>query len=150
MSEEITVDRSVQPEDEGKLTFLNDGKTIIEIDLKTGAVEVAEGYSQHQGAEMFWRAIHEFIRPKPNATIPLEPTETLKLNVDLPKQFDRVETGSIQFNEDWPGVFIRGDNAMWYGHNLERLLDDPKAFEQDEIGKALLRGLAKTLSGCRT
>lgn len=23
----------------------------------------------------------------------------------------RVETGPVQFGEDWPGVFIRGDNA---------------------------------------
>jgi hypothetical protein len=25
----------------------------------------------------------------------------------------RVETGPLQINNDWPGVFIRGDNAMY-------------------------------------
>jgi len=45
-----------------------------------------------------------------------------KLKVDLseiPCPFNtyehgtRVETGPVQFNDDWPGVFIRGDNAAW-------------------------------------
>lgn len=30
----------------------------------------------------------------------------------LPAVEDRVETGAIQFGDDWPGLFIRGDNAM--------------------------------------
>lgn len=32
----------------------------------------------------------------------------------LPAQEKRVETGVVQFGEDWPGVFIRGDNAGHY------------------------------------
>lgn len=35
---------------------------------------------------------------------------------------DRVETGPTQFNNDWPGIFIRGDNAGWYAMELEHLL----------------------------
>ena len=27
---------------------------------------------------------------------------------------DRVETGALQINDDWPGTFIRGDNAFAY------------------------------------
>lgn len=30
----------------------------------------------------------------------------------------RVETGPVQFGNDWPGVFIRGDNAMYYAMML--------------------------------
>jgi hypothetical protein len=30
----------------------------------------------------------------------------------LPAQDKRVETGPVQFGEDWPGIFIRGDNAF--------------------------------------
>ena len=30
----------------------------------------------------------------------------------LPQQEHRVETGVVQFGDDWPGIFIRGDNAF--------------------------------------
>ena len=33
----------------------------------------------------------------------------------------RVETGAVQFEGDWPGIFIRGDNALAYGYMLSRL-----------------------------
>jgi hypothetical protein len=32
----------------------------------------------------------------------------------LPAQEQRVETGAVRFGDDWPGVFIRGDNAFGY------------------------------------
>jgi hypothetical protein len=28
-----------------------------------------------------------------------------------PVELTRVETGAVQFGDDWPGLFIRGDNA---------------------------------------
>lgn len=31
----------------------------------------------------------------------------------------RVETGVVQFGNDWPGVFIRGDNGAGYALALE-------------------------------
>lgn len=40
----------------------------------------------------------------------------------FPTQEKRVETGPIQFGDDWPGVFIRGDNAGWYAFMLKRLI----------------------------
>jgi len=36
----------------------------------------------------------------------------------LPAADPRVETGTVQFGEDWPGLFIRGDNAFWYAQCL--------------------------------
>ena len=30
----------------------------------------------------------------------------------------RVETGPVQFGDDWPGVFIRGDNAFGFAMAL--------------------------------
>jgi hypothetical protein len=35
---------------------------------------------------------------------------------------NRIETGALQINEDWPGVFIRGDNAMWTAMQLRQVL----------------------------
>jgi hypothetical protein len=40
----------------------------------------------------------------------------------LPAQDERVETGAVQFGDDWPGVFIRGDNAFFYIRCLDALL----------------------------
>jgi hypothetical protein len=32
--------------------------------------------------------------------------------IPLPPDVVRVETGAVQFGDDWPGLFVRGDNAM--------------------------------------
>lgn len=34
----------------------------------------------------------------------------------------RPESGSMQFGDDWPGVFIRGDNALWMVQTLDVVL----------------------------
>ena len=41
---------------------------------------------------------------------------------ELPEQEKRVETGVVRFGADWPGIFIRGDNAIFYAAVLERVL----------------------------
>ena len=33
----------------------------------------------------------------------------------------RVETGALQIGDDWPGVFIRGDEALSMADNLEAM-----------------------------
>ena len=35
----------------------------------------------------------------------------------------RIETGAVQFGEDWPGLFIRGDNAFALAINVQALLE---------------------------
>lgn len=50
-----------------------------------------------------------------------------KIDIELE---ERVETGAVQFGDDWPGVFIRGDNAGYYALMLESVLrgdNDPYA-----------------------
>ncbi len=42
--------------------------------------------------------------------------------INLDEAEPRVETGVTRFGEDWPGVFIRGDNAFYYSELLERIL----------------------------
>lgn len=34
----------------------------------------------------------------------------------------RIETGALQINDDWPGLFIRGDNAAYYSFQLREIL----------------------------
>lgn len=38
-----------------------------------------------------------------------------------PCDVPRVETGAVQFGDDWPGYFIRGDNAMYISMQIEIL-----------------------------
>jgi len=60
---------------------------------------------------------------------------------------DRPETGTMQFGDDWPGVFIRGDNAFAFAMALRNALEDPTRINRDVIGtKMMLQGLADTLS----
>lgn len=56
----------------------------------------------------------------------------------------RPETGPMQFGDDWPGVFIRGDNAAYYARTLARVL----AGEAGPLEHAIARGLVELLSGC--
>jgi hypothetical protein len=56
----------------------------------------------------------------------------------------RPETGPMEFQEDWPGVFIRGDEAMGMAMYLEMKLNGVES----PIYDACLRGLVATLRGC--
>jgi len=63
-----------------------------------------------------------------------------------PADLDRVETGPVQFGDDWPGVFIRGDNALTIVHVvLEALTYIPK---REYLVTAQLSGLVDTLQSC--
>ena len=37
----------------------------------------------------------------------------------MPATTERIETGPLQFGDDWPGVFIRCDNCGWTQENDE-------------------------------
>ena len=61
---------------------------------------------------------------------------------------ERVETGPVQFGDDWPGVFIRGDEACWIGHLLSQICEILKG-EVDFITRSNIEGFARMLSSCR-
>jgi hypothetical protein len=55
---------------------------------------------------------------------------------------DRIETGKLQVGDDWPGVFIRGDNALLgYAPALRAILNG----DENEFHRAHLRGLLNVL-----
>jgi len=61
---------------------------------------------------------------------------------------ERVETGPVQFgDDDWPGVFIRGDNALAAAIYLEEAVE-LYARARGPIMAAVLRGLLDTLRSC--
>lgn len=51
-----------------------------------------------------------------------EAAEAEQTTLRLPHNGPRVETGPVQFGDDWPGVFIRGDNAFGYAMALRAFL----------------------------
>lgn len=57
----------------------------------------------------------------------------------------RAETGVLEFEGDWPGVFIRGDNAMMYAMTLRLVLESlPKDFG-DAFARMYLKGLLELM-----
>lgn len=58
----------------------------------------------------------------------------------LPAVEKRVESGPIQFGEDWPGAFIRGDNCAWYAYALSN--------KKSPYFDVALRGLLDELAQC--
>ncbi len=66
--------------------------------------------------------------------------------LQLPAQPERVETGAVQFGDDWPGVFIRGDNAFGYMLNLQVALEAADHYTAiPPLTRAGVEGLIHTL-----
>ena len=79
---------------------------------------------------------------------------TEKLEVELPRGMQRVESGPVQFNEDWPGVFIRGDHCLHYQFELSKLIEEleVKARESKDLANLIqlttLTSLRDMLASC--
>lgn len=56
----------------------------------------------------------------------------------------RVETGAIQFNEDWPGIFMRGDQCGYFSMQLKSI---KKSIEKGEQVGLLEKSTLDTLIG---
>jgi len=67
----------------------------------------------------------------------------------MPDGMTRMESGPIQFGDDWPGVFLRGDNAIGTGIVLNGLADNFEKLGLDPISLAQLRGTADLLFECK-
>lgn len=71
----------------------------------------------------------------------------------LPEVKRRVETGVVQFGNDWPGIFIRGDNAAAYATYLYTILRAAEKNEPlDNVAKSIytnyVMGLVTLLRSC--
>lgn len=77
------------------------------------------------------------------------PYKLQKIEAELGKG-SRVESGPLQINDDWPGVFIRGDNAMFYGMALRDLLSLMRHNKDMHgmITASSLYGLTELLASC--
>lgn len=83
---------------------------------------------------------------------PVPDKEDLRLTTFGPTS-PRVETGPLQFGTDWPGVFIRGDEALYMAMILQNVIDAVEDKNLDMIRTLSILGLEnlKTLlSSART
>jgi len=78
--------------------------------------------------------------------IDINPNDQMSRTISIDSN-DRVETGAITIKykngyEDWPGVFLRGDNAFAYALELSSVISKlPDSFE-----KLQLKSLYKVLT----
>jgi len=60
-----------------------------------------------------------------------------------PADGERVETGPVQFGDDWPGLFIRGDHALYLASVLDNHLQSDGPYV---LGEAAIKSLAASLN----
>lgn len=70
--------------------------------------------------------------------------EIVKIEAILPENQNRLETGPLQINEDWPGIYIRGDNAFFFANAIRSILNG----QNDFLTKGALESLQHMLSSC--
>jgi hypothetical protein len=53
----------------------------------------------------------------------IEPADEIAIPIrNIPQpEGGRVETGVVQFGDDWPGIFLRGDNALYWSYVLHQI-----------------------------
>ena len=62
----------------------------------------------------------------------------------------RVETGPLQINDDWPGFFLRGDATLYYVMCIENLINALEKGEQaDAVYLMSLQNLLRSMRGSR-
>ncbi len=68
-------------------------------------------------------------------------------HIPIVQDLARIQTGAVQFGDDWPGLFIRGDNAKAMAFWIRRLgvllADYPNSDVADAVGQ--LKGLAEII-----
>ena len=78
------------------------------------------------------------VRAKGNEPKPAEPSGAPERQL-LPASpgIARVETGEVQFGDDWPGLFLRGDDALalmiWIRSLCEMLANHPDPMVADRL-----------------
>lgn len=66
--------------------------------------------------------------------------------IPLPEGEGRVETGPVQFGDDWPGTFFRGDSAAFYAMSIATVLERHGDKMDTIMERAPLESLMRCLS----
>jgi hypothetical protein len=73
----------------------------------------------------------------------------MKKHQKIPLDGARPGTGPMQFGDDWPGVFIRGDDAIGYALALRRAIERLVEADSPSVDVARLADLVELLGSCR-
>ena len=76
------------------------------------------------------------------------PPEIQHIAVSLPEGQQRIETGALQVNGDWPGVFIRGYSALYLAMQLVQVIDVLKDHNSGPFVLGAMEGLKQLLVSC--
>lgn len=69
-----------------------------------------------------------------------------------PDGMDRIETGPLQVGDDWPGMFIRGDQALHASYMLTKHFDEcfKPGIDQGDFWSTFNMGYVRTFAGMLT
>ncbi len=73
------------------------------------------------------------------------------IKIDLGTAAPRMESGPLQFNEQWPGVYIDGQTACYAAFILRQVLDsvdDKGKADFPVFERATISSLVETLNSC--
>jgi len=70
----------------------------------------------------------------------------IRIDVDEKETITRMETGVVQDLGDWPGIFIRGDDAVRMAHTIETVLED--SVYKETLFTTMLSSYANLLKSC--
>lgn len=67
--------------------------------------------------------------------------------IPLPGDAGQTPTGALQFEDDWPGMFIRGDSAFFVMTAIRRLQAHFQDSQEEDVtaAMAVLESLADTI-----
>ena len=68
--------------------------------------------------------------------------------LSMPEGVQRVETGAVQFGDDWPGVYVRGDNALHMASLMRTAAQLFRSSVDDEVTATQLDSYAKLMASC--
>lgn len=66
----------------------------------------------------------------------------------LPDGMQRMESGPVQFGDDWPGIFLRGDEALHLAYVIDHAAAGA-AGSGDVLFSQYLQSAAKALRKCK-
>jgi hypothetical protein len=61
------------------------------------------------------------------------------LQIPLPGGSGRIKTGAVQFQDDWPCLFVRGDDAIFLRSAIRRLQERLTSTQDVDVSDALMR-----------
>lgn len=114
---------------------------------ENGERDVIESFPQYREAVAFAKRCARILKVRREVRTSSE-NPVGKTIRKLPAQDPRIESGPVQFGNDWTGVFIRGDNAAHFAMVLGALLQAPNE-RLDPISLSVLHGLQTLLAGAR-